>query len=138
MTKSIRATCPPRSSVSSSALIAAHRPVNMNASSPYAHIPTVPSPTGFPPITHTPIANATVDRYPNAILDKGSDRAPVKHFTPLVQQFLDYLRLEKHFSDYTIKSYGADLIQFGQFLIAEIGPNANALDKPAATPQLAD
>ncbi|MEA2735513.1 MAG: integrase/recombinase XerC [Humisphaera sp.] len=44
-----------------------------------------------------------------------------KRFTPLVQQFLDYLRLEKHFSDYTVKSYGADLIQYGQFLVGEIG-----------------
>src|SRR3954463_4553795 len=44
-----------------------------------------------------------------------------KNFSPLVQQFLDYLKLEKHFSDYTIKSYGADLIQFGQFLEGEIG-----------------
>ena len=36
-------------------------------------------------------------------------------------------RLEKHFSDYTVKSYGADLIQFGQFLAGEIGqpPRAN-------------
>jgi integrase/recombinase XerC len=47
--------------------------------------------------------------------------AQVKRFSPLVQQFLDYLRLEKHFSDYTVKSYGADLIQFGQFLTGEIG-----------------
>jgi integrase len=44
-----------------------------------------------------------------------------KKFTPLVQQFLDYLHLEKHFSDYTVKSYGADLIQYGQFLTGEIG-----------------
>ena len=44
-----------------------------------------------------------------------------KNFSPLVRQFLDYLRLEKHFSDYTVKSYGADLIQFGQFLTGEIG-----------------
>ena len=44
-----------------------------------------------------------------------------KRFTPLVQQFLDYLHSEKHFSDYTVKSYGADLIQFGQFLAGEIG-----------------
>src|SRR5687768_13596561 len=47
--------------------------------------------------------------------------ATAKRFTPLVQQFLDYLRLEKHFSDYTVKSYGADLIQFGQYLAGEIG-----------------
>jgi integrase/recombinase XerC len=44
-----------------------------------------------------------------------------KPFSPLVRQFLDYLRLEKHFSDYTIKSYGADLIQFTQFLDGAIG-----------------
>lgn len=51
-----------------------------------------------------------------------------KSFTPLVRQFLDYLKLEKHFSDYTVKSYGADLIQFGQFLGGEIGrADGNAL-----------
>src|SRR5437870_6549494 len=49
-----------------------------------------------------------------------------KRFTPLVRQFLDYLRLEKHFSDYTVKSYGADLIQFAQFLCGEIGQLPNA------------
>src|SRR5690242_511020 len=46
------------------------------------------------------------------------------------QQFLDYLRLEKHFSDYTVKSYGADLIQFGQFIAGEIG-HANAANGAA-------
>src|SRR5580658_1975823 len=46
-----------------------------------------------------------------------------KVFSPLVRQFLDYLKLEKHFSDYTVKSYGADLVQFGQFLCGEIGRN---------------
>jgi integrase/recombinase XerC len=50
-----------------------------------------------------------------------------KHFTPLVQQFLSYLKLEKHFSEYTVKSYGADLIQFGQFLSGEIGQQAQAV-----------
>jgi integrase/recombinase XerC len=49
-----------------------------------------------------------------------------KNFPPLVRQFLDYLRLEKHFSDYTVKSYGADLIQFGQFLAGSIGQLAGA------------
>ncbi len=44
-----------------------------------------------------------------------------KNFPPLVRQFLDYLKLEKHFSDYTVKSYGADLIQFGLFLAGDIG-----------------
>ncbi|MBC8108560.1 MAG: tyrosine recombinase XerC [Anaerolineae bacterium] len=53
---------------------------------------------------------------------QGGHHAPEKkNFSPLVQQFLDYLHLEKHFSDYTVKSYGADLIQFGQFLSGEIG-----------------
>jgi integrase/recombinase XerC len=45
---------------------------------------------------------------------------------PLVQQFLDYLQFEKHFSDYTVKSYGADLMQFGQFLNGDIGRGAKA------------
>jgi integrase/recombinase XerC len=50
-----------------------------------------------------------------------------KAFSPLVRQFLDYLKFEKHFSDYTVKSYGADLIQFGQYLCGDIGrgPDAN-------------
>ena len=48
-----------------------------------------------------------------------------KSFTPLVRQFLDYLKLERHFSDYTVKSYGADLIQFGQFMSGAIGHGAN-------------
>ncbi|HEX4055189.1 MAG TPA: tyrosine recombinase XerC [Tepidisphaeraceae bacterium] len=54
-----------------------------------------------------------------------------KNFTPLVRQFLDYLKLEKHFSDYTVKSYGADLIQFAQFLAGEIGRGGER--QPAAT-----
>lgn len=53
-----------------------------------------------------------------------------KHFSPLVVQFLDYLRLEKHFSDYTVKSYGADLIQFGQFLSGTIGQASIAAGQP--------
>jgi integrase/recombinase XerC len=54
--------------------------------------------------------------------------AQEKNFSPFVRQFLDYLRHEKHFSDYTVKSYGADLIQFGQFLTGEIGQLAGAKD----------
>jgi integrase/recombinase XerC len=54
-------------------------------------------------------------------------RGPVeKNFAPLVKQFLEYLKLEKHFSDYTGKSYGADLIQFSQFLSGEIGQTHSA------------
>src|SRR4051795_4807888 len=51
-----------------------------------------------------------------------------KNFSPLVRQFLDYLQHEKHFSDYTVKSYGADLIQFGAFLTGEIGQLPGAKD----------
>ncbi|HEY7088557.1 MAG TPA: tyrosine recombinase XerC [Tepidisphaeraceae bacterium] len=53
-----------------------------------------------------------------------SNTSVEKNFSPLVKQFLDYLKLERHFSDYTVKSYGADLIQFGQFLSGEIGAGA--------------
>src|SRR5687768_8577649 len=58
-----------------------------------------------------------------------------KRFTPHVQGFLDYLKLEKHFSDYTVKSYGADLIQFGQYVTGQIGPQGATTDSvptPAA------
>ncbi|HWB52973.1 MAG TPA: tyrosine recombinase XerC [Tepidisphaeraceae bacterium] len=50
-----------------------------------------------------------------------SDATAPKAFSPLVQQFLEYLKLERHFSDYTVKSYGADLVQFCQFIAGEIG-----------------
>jgi integrase/recombinase XerC len=44
-----------------------------------------------------------------------------KIFCPLVRSFLDYLKLERHFSDYTVRSYGADLWQFGSFIGGQIG-----------------
>jgi len=34
----------------------------------------------------------------------------------IIQKFLDYLKLERRFSEHTAKCYGADLIQFGEFL----------------------
>jgi len=46
--------------------------------------------------------------------------------SPLVRGFLDYLKYERHFSDYTVRSYGADLIQFCQFMRAEIGSTYRA------------
>ena len=59
--------------------------------------------------------------------------------SPLVKQFLDYLKLEKHFSDYTVKSYGADLIQFGSFLAGEIGhANASQNGNGTLTPEQVD
>jgi integrase/recombinase XerC len=59
--------------------------------------------------------------------------ASMKQFSPLVKQFLDYLQLEKHFSDYTVKSYGADLFQFGQFLGKQIGlqPGSEPVSMPS-------
>ncbi len=47
--------------------------------------------------------------------------AQQKSYSPMVSQFLEYLKLERHFSDYTVKSYGADLAQFAQYLRGEIG-----------------
>src|SRR5213592_969427 len=63
----------------------------------------------------------TATSNPSGQQSQQGQQATPKKFTPLVQQFLDYLHLEKHFSDYTVKSYGADLIQYGQFLAGEIG-----------------
>ena len=61
-----------------------------------------------------------------------------KSFTPLVSQFLEYLKLERHFSDYTVKSYGADLVQFGQYLGGEIGRPIGAPEAARLTPQQVD
>lgn len=58
---------------------------------------------------------------PSAAPNVASTTSIDKNFPPLVKSFLDYLKLEKHFSDYTVKSYGADLTQFCQFLDGEIG-----------------
>ena len=63
---------------------------------------------------------------------------PVKAFTPLVLQFLEYLKLERHFSDYTVKSYGADLQQFGQYLAGEIGRPVGAPAAEKLTPAQVD
>ena len=65
----------------------------------------------------TPVPTAVTGDSPAPAVDK----VAAKNFSPLCRQFLDYLKLEKHFSDYTGKSYGADLIQFCQFLTGEIG-----------------
>jgi len=35
----------------------------------------------------------------------------------IIQDFLNYLKFEKRFSEHTAKCYGADLHQFGDFLI---------------------
>ena len=54
----------------------------------------------------------TQKRPPHAILAKQTHR-----YCLLVQEFLEYLSFEKHFSDLTVKSYGADLMQFARFMI---------------------
>ena len=51
--------------------------------------------------------------------DQGDDAEAPR--PPCVAAFLDYLKLERHFSDYTVRSYGADLAQFTQFIAGDIG-----------------
>jgi len=84
--------------------------MNTDSVSPVPAAAEISQPANFSPFTQAGPAVAT---RPDAPLEKA--------FSPLVRQFLDYLQLEKHFSDYTVKSYGTDLIQFGQFLMGEIG-----------------
>ena len=50
----------------------------------------------------------------------------------LIQQFLDYLRLERHFSPYTARCYGADLRQFAQFISGELEASPVAADAAPA------
>jgi integrase/recombinase XerC len=59
----------------------------------------------------------------NSPLPAAGERGP-RHFSPLVQQFLDFLQFEKHFSDYTIRCYGIDLVQFSRFLVSPTDPDA--------------
>jgi integrase/recombinase XerC len=80
------------------------------------------SATSSIPISDGTLQSASAPSHVTLTLPVPSRSGPVvKNFSPQVRQFLDYLRLEKHFSDYTVKSYGADLIQFSQFLAGEIG-----------------
>jgi integrase/recombinase XerC len=50
--------------------------------------------------------------------DDGDDHALRSE---LAGAFLDHLKFDRHFSDYTVRSYGADLAQLGQFLMGRIG-----------------
>src|SRR5881392_3406448 len=55
---------------------------------------------------------------------------------PLIEEFLNYLRCERHFSPHTGKCYAADLHQFGQFLCR--GPSgANGTAFTAGSPTFA-
>jgi integrase/recombinase XerC len=80
------------------------------------------------------LSSSFADSVPTAsnVTESAGPGLPNKPFSPLVRQFLEYLRLEKHFSDYTVKSYGADLIQFGQFLNGDIGRTAG-IERPVAS-----
>jgi integrase/recombinase XerC len=58
----------------------------------------------------------------------------------IVQDFIDYLKFEKHFSDHTAKCYRADLVQFTSFLTdhqpgghSDASSNANPWEDPSAT-----
>jgi integrase/recombinase XerC len=46
----------------------------------------------------------------------------------IIEQFLNYLKYEKRFSEHTAKCYGADLTQFGEFLLARLGQDAPGTD----------
>jgi integrase/recombinase XerC len=81
------------------------------------------SPGGFiPPLTQS-------GSQPSTALNAAVEKV----YAPYVRQFLDYLKLEKHFSDYTGKSYGADLTQFCQFLSGQIGASHAMSIDPAST-----
>lgn len=54
---------------------------------------------------------------------------------PLIARFLDYLRLEKHFSDHTVRSYSADVVQFASFLC---GGSAGASGEEAPALEASD
>jgi integrase/recombinase XerC len=75
---------------------------------------------------------------PNAAAPSLTSSTLAKSFTPLVFQFLEYLKLERHFSDYTIKSYGADLVQFDQYLGGEIGRPIGSPQAQKLSPQQID
>lgn len=60
--------------------------------------------------------------YRTDIAEKSSAIMSQEH--PLVTDFLNYLRFERHFSPHTGKCYAADLYQFSQFLVG--GPEAAA------------
>lgn len=53
---------------------------------------------------------------------------------PLLQDFLAYLKLEKHFSDYTVRSYATDVLQFADCLCGRgVKPMPTSPEAPATT-----
>ena len=55
---------------------------------------------------------------------------------PLIKQFLEYLKLERHFSQFTARCYGTDLRQYAQFLAGPDGSPAGVGDKIVAADTL--
>ncbi len=43
---------------------------------------------------------------------------------PMLDEFVSYLKFERHFSPYTARCYGADLKQYGEYLAQKIGQSA--------------
>src|SRR5688500_5258309 len=110
------------------AIMAARAPTRRGSSSPISQNLremtqlTSPAPIGALPAHPSPHgSNGSVNGTPAA------GPVPMEigdhpHATvPAVRDFLNYLKLERHFSDYTVRSYGADLAQFTQFLAGDIG-----------------
>ena len=50
-----------------------------------------------------------------------------------VQKFLDYLKYERRFSEHTAKCYGADLAQYGEFLVVGVS-DGRGLDSEPVSP----
>jgi integrase/recombinase XerC len=53
----------------------------------------------------------------------------------IIRKFLDYLKFEKRFSEHTAKCYGADLNQFGEFLIGISDAGHQPADEPISLAQ---
>jgi integrase/recombinase XerC len=53
----------------------------------------------------------------------------------VVQEFLNYLKFEKRFSDHTAKCYGADLSQFGEFLTGTSGQGPPSGEPDSISPE---
>jgi len=58
----------------------------------------------------------------------------MSHEHPLVSEFLNYLRYERHFSPHTGKCYAADLHQFSQFLLGGAEAAINAASPASRAP----
>jgi integrase/recombinase XerC len=86
----------------------------------------------------SPVENQSAPEAKSLSSEAKSFAGEAKAFAPLVRSFLDYLHLEKHFSDYTVKCYGADLFQFSQFLTGQIGRASLSTVPAASTPEQID